>query len=247
MHRYSHVREKAVALRNQKYSLDEIASMLSVNKSTVFYWIKDMERPPLDKQKNAEARAKAVKSVVLKYKKLRDDAYQQAIASAAEDLKDASFRDFICLYMGEGSKSDRNWVGFINSDPELVRISHRFIKKMTKRKIRYVLHLYPDHDKTDEIGFWASCLHIDPSLIMAIPKPGANKLKRRNTRLKHGIFSFGTADTYLKSRIDAYTDFIKGQWTSETRELVTPLVLEASIAQCDPAVSDHSKKGKGHD
>lgn len=212
MLRYDHVKAKAIELRRQRHSLDEIASMLSMNKTTVFYWIKDMEKPPLNRQKNAEARGKAIRSVVLKYKKLRDEAYQRASASAVEDLKDASLRDFICLYMGEGSKYSRNWVGFINSDPELVRISHSLIRKMTKRKIRYVLHLYPDHNKADEVKFWASCLCIDPNRIKAIPKPGANKFKKRNTRLKHGVFSFGTADTYLKSRIDAYTDFIKKQW-----------------------------------
>jgi len=84
--------------------------------------------------------------------------------------------------------------------------------KLSNRKIDYTLHLYPDHVEEEEVSFWSLLLGIDPNRIKTRPKPGSNKLKRRNTRLKHGIFIVGTGDTYLMSRINAYTDYIKKQW-----------------------------------
>lgn len=213
MHRYDHLKEKAIELRRAKHSLDEIAAMLSINKTTVFYWIKDMkERPSPKFIVNTLAREKAIAATIDKYEKLRNEAYSKAFSSAAEDLKDLRLRDFICLYMGEGEKSSRNHVSFINSNPEMIKIAHHFISKMSSRKITYRLHLYPDHIKDDEISFWSSLLKIDPNQIKSRPKPGGNKMKRRNTRLKHGIFIVGTSDTYLMSKISAYMDFIKGQW-----------------------------------
>lgn len=212
MKRYAHLKSKARELRVKRTSLDDISLMLSIPKSTIFYWVKDMpERAPFDSEKNSSARAKAVRAVVSKFKNLRDQAYSAAFASASLDLKDQELRDFICLYMGEGDKG-RNSVGFINSDPELVKIAHKFILRLSNRKLDYVLHFYPDHDENEEKAFWANYLGIDQTKIKSRPKPGANKLKKRNTRLKHGIFKVATADTYLKSKIDAYTDFIKDQW-----------------------------------
>jgi hypothetical protein len=150
--------------------------------------------------------------MVEKYKKLRDDAYLGASKSARVDLKDEKFRDFICLYIGEGTKYNRSCVSVINSDPEIIKLAHDFILKLSNRKIDYTLHLYPDHKKEDEEKFWATLLQINPSQIRSRPKPGSNKMKNRNIRLKHGIFIVRTNDTYFMSRMNAYMDFVKAQW-----------------------------------
>jgi hypothetical protein len=213
MKRYEHLRDKAVQLRKAGKSLNDISSALSLSKTTVFYWIKDMKDKPIpNPEKNAASIAKAVRASALKYKKLRDDVYESAFSSAEDDLKNPCLRDFVCLYMGEGSKCSRNSVEFINSDPDLVRIAYKHMKSMTRRKMLYTLHVYPDHVVEDETRFWATLLGISPNEIKTRPKPGSNKLNRRNTRLRHGILKVITCDTYLKSRIDAYTDFIKKQW-----------------------------------
>src|SRR6185369_9441297 len=126
--RYEHLRDKAIELRTQhNMTLDDIVERLTLPGTTLYSWIKDVPTPRSDKQSDAQrARAAQVK---LKYALLREAAYQEGVALAPELLKDPTFRDFVVLYMAEGTKRQRNKLGFVNSDARMVKLAHSWLKR----------------------------------------------------------------------------------------------------------------------
>jgi hypothetical protein len=96
-------------------TLDEIAERLALPGTTIWYWIKDL--PLVRERQWSDAQRKAVAATRRKYQLLRDEAYAQG-KSEYEALKLVpTFRDFVVLYIAEGSKRNRNRVVICNSDP----------------------------------------------------------------------------------------------------------------------------------
>lgn len=209
--RYDHLREKAIRLRTEQHmTLDEIIERLALPKTTVYYWIKDLPIPWTDKQ--SEAQRKKADKVRQKYAMLRDAAYQQGMAEAPELMKDLSFRDFVVLYMAEGYKRNRNSIAFVNSDPSLVRLAHRWMIYFSKRKMRYDLQYHADHNVEELKVFWAGQLDIPSERIRPTRKSNSAQLGHRNFRSVHGLLAVRTGDTYFRARLEAWIDYIKAQW-----------------------------------
>lgn len=209
--KYDHIRKKAIALRKENnMTLDEIVERLGVPKSTVFYWIKDVDIPYTERQTEAQRRRAQQNSE--RYAKLREDAYQQGLEEAPELLNDPLFRDFVVLYMGEGSKKDRNKVGLVNSDPDIVRLSNRFIIQFSVNKISYRLQYHADHDTDELCEYWGKLLTIDPTSIGLQRKSNSNEMSGRQWRSIHGLLTIETGDTYFHARLKAWMDFLKSQW-----------------------------------
>lgn len=209
--KYDHIRNKAIELRQKnKLTLDEIAERLSMPKTTVFYWIKDIEIPYTEKQTEAQ-RLKAQKNKE-RYAKLREESYQHGWEEAPELLNDPLFRDFVVLYMAEGFKRDRNKVSFVNSDPYMVQLANRFIIHFSANKIGYRLQYHVDHDVDELCMYWGNMLSIDPSIIQIHRKSNSNELSGRQWRSKYGLLTVETGDTYFRARLQAWMDFIKTQW-----------------------------------
>jgi transcriptional regulator with XRE-family HTH domain len=122
-------RKKAVLLRQQGYSLNEIAKKLLISKSTASLWLRNIT---LDK--NAKLRlgqrtkAKSLNGLMSYSKKLRDNKIKQIKHDEGEGKKllgKLSKRDIFCigigLYWGEGYKRGSQEFGFTNSDPVMVK------------------------------------------------------------------------------------------------------------------------------
>jgi hypothetical protein len=96
-----YVREKARSLRVEKHlSLDEIATRLALPKTTIYYWIRDL---PLGRPRRENGHS-GNHAVVRKHRLLREAAYTQGQAEFEEMTRDPTFRDFVCMYIGEGYK-----------------------------------------------------------------------------------------------------------------------------------------------
>src|SRR5580700_9667029 len=94
-----YLRERARELRTEKrLSLDEIAERLALNKSTVWYWIKDL---PLGRPRRENPWV-GVGANVRKHRLLREAAYDQGATEWLELVKRATFREFVALYIAEG-------------------------------------------------------------------------------------------------------------------------------------------------
>ena len=57
---------------------------------------------------------------------------------------DATFRDFVCLYVAEGYKRNRNVVSLCNSDPAVVRLANRWICSFTGNLVDYGIQYHAD-------------------------------------------------------------------------------------------------------
>ncbi|MBA3872808.1 MAG: hypothetical protein H0X30_27065 [Anaerolineae bacterium] len=173
-------------------------------------WIKDVPIPRTEKQSDAQcARAAQVKQ---KYALLREAAYQERILQAPELLKDLTFRDFVVLYMAEGSKRQRNKLGFINSDARMVNLAHSWLKRLSNRSFFYGLQYHSDHDVDELKQYWANLLDISPDDIHPIRKSNSGQLTGRQFRSLYGLLSVETGDTYLRAKMQAWMDIVKSQW-----------------------------------
>jgi hypothetical protein len=209
--RYDHLRDKAIELRTQhNMTLEDIVERLALPKTTIYYWIKDLPIPRTEKQSAAQrARAAQVKQ---KYALLREAAYQEGVAQAPELLKDPTFRDFVVLYMAEGSKRHRNKLGFVNSDARMVKLAHTWLKRLSNQSFFYGLQYHADHDVDELKIYWANMLDISPEKIYASRKSNSNELAGRQFRSVYGLLSVETGDTYLRAKMQAWMDIVKSQW-----------------------------------
>jgi excisionase family DNA binding protein len=116
----AYIREKARSLRRERrLTIDELAERLALSRSTIYYWVRDLpipgsgpggEFPASARRKAASARRKGNRAMQRKYRRLREQAYREGWESFDELALDPSFRDFVCMYMGEGSKRCPNRV-----------------------------------------------------------------------------------------------------------------------------------------
>ena len=87
-----YIKQKAIQLRiEKKLTIDEIAERLSLGKTTIYYWVKDIPIPETERQ--SARRLKASKANRDRAKAKRDAAYEEGIAEFDELSKDPTFRD----------------------------------------------------------------------------------------------------------------------------------------------------------
>lgn len=209
--KYIHLREKAIQLRTQQQmTLSEIVERLQLPKTTVYGWIKDIPIPRTSRQ--SERQRKGTQAMQARYTALRDQAYQRGLEEAPGLLQDLTFRDFVVLYMAEGSKRKRNVVEFVNSDWQLIKLAHRWLQHLSDKPLRYRLQFHADHDPEKLKIFWASLLGIESSEIQSMRKSNSNALSGRQFRSVHGLLTLQVNDTYFRARVEAWMDFVKKQW-----------------------------------
>ena len=100
----AYLRDKARELRiERRLTIDEIAERLALPRTTVFYWVRDL---PIARNPVVASRAQAMatRAMQAKYRLAREAAYAEGRATFASLATDPSFRDFVCLYLAEGSK-----------------------------------------------------------------------------------------------------------------------------------------------
>lgn len=210
----AYIREKARQLRaEKKLTIDELAERLAIPRTTIFGWVRDLEIP---RKPNtgwpAGARQKGTQTMQHKYKVLRELAYKQGRDEYPILSAQPTFRDFVCMYIGEGFKRDRNVVSICNSDPAVVRLGAYWIRKLTEHPIEFAFQHHADQDPSELCAFWGDLLRVDSSAIKFQRKSNSKGLIGRTWRSKYGVLQVRTSDTYLRARIDAWMDAVRGGW-----------------------------------
>lgn len=110
----------------------------------------------------------------------------------------------IGIYWGEGDKTNPHSSRVANTDPRLIKVFIRFLKKICQlenRKIRYSIVCFNDSD-TDECKFyWAKQLGISTNKfgkIVQIPSQGKGTYKRKS---KYGVCTVSATNVKLKKWI----------------------------------------------
>lgn len=210
-----HIREKAITLRHDGMTIDEIAERLApISRTTIFYWVGqiEIERKPATGWPDS-ARRRGNAAMREKYMRIRELAYNAGRHGFhCMATHDPSFRDFVSLYIGEGYKRDRNTVALGNSDPCVVELAHRWISRLTKNKIDCAVQHHADQDVPMLREFWGDRLGVRPDSIRAQRKSNSSQLSGRKWRSKFGVLSVRVGDTRLRALLEGWMDEMKDSW-----------------------------------
>jgi hypothetical protein len=203
----AYVRSKARELRaERRLSIVEIAERLALPKSTVFYWVRDI---PLGRPRRP---ATGNRGTYRKHRALREAAYLEGRREFQELAGIPTFTDFVCLYIAEGSKRQRNRVALGNSDPRVVALAARWIRRFSRNPVRFFLQYHADQDVDRLRGFWGEVVGVDPSEVALQRKSNSNQLRKRTWRSQHGVLTVRACDTLLRARLQAWMDRLQETW-----------------------------------
>ena len=212
-----YIREKARTMRSeQRLTLDDIALQLAIPKTTVWHWIEDLPLAPpghtLQTPARRAARLRAAKANSERAALIRKDAYVRGQVEYPALAEEATFRDFVCMYIGEGYRRNRNRVALGNSNPAVVRLADRWIKRFATNPVGYQLQHHQDQDPEYLRRFWAFGLGVDKELIRHQRKSNSGQLKGRNWRSEWGVLTVVTNDTEVRMRLEAWMHCVFDEW-----------------------------------
>jgi hypothetical protein len=204
----AYVREKARKLRVEKHlSIDEIATRLALPKTTIYYWVRDLPlgRPrAFHRNGNPALRTKCAIR--------RAGAQVQGRLEFDSLARDPTFRDFVCLYVAEGYKRNRNRVSVANSDPAVVVLCTRWIRQFAINPVTFSVQYHADQDLRELMEFWGGEVGVAPDAIRLQRKSNSGQLKGRMWRSRYGVLTVSAGDTLLRSRIQGWIDCLQEQW-----------------------------------
>lgn len=209
-----YIRQKAIQLRTEKnMTVDEIADNLKIAKSTAHEWVKHIPIPRTQAQ--TEAQQQNAEIIRKKHEKIRHLDYQAGFEEASELLKDSMFRDFVTLYVAEGSKTRRNEVEIGNSDASVMKVSTYFLRKYKnpERGIQYRVQIHEDHDPDEIKAYWAEIVGIQPEDVTVSRKSNSGQMDKRQFRSEYGVLAVRVYDTSFRSRLGGWMDYIKKEWS----------------------------------
>lgn len=208
----AYIRDKARQLRQEKkLTIDELAERLALPRTTIYYWVRDLpiERDP---DKSRAAALKGTRMMQRKYRLIREEAYERGRAEFPELAADPCFRDFVCMYIGEGYKRSRNVVSIGNSDPAVVKLADQWIRRFSNGRVSYQFQYHADQDPLALRRFWAQELDADEAQFVFQRKSNSSQLSGRIWRCKYGVLSVRASDTALRARLQGWIDSLKEQW-----------------------------------
>jgi excisionase family DNA binding protein len=211
----AYIRQKARSMRiERQFTIDELAERLALSRSTIYYWVRDLPIPGSGSggEWPESARRKGNRAMQRKYRLLREEAYREGLDSFDELAADPTFRDFVCMYIGEGYKRNRNRVSLANSDPAVVQLATWWISRLTDKPLQFWIQYHADQDLDELCGFWSDTLEIEPSIICLQRKSNSGQLAGRQWRSRHGVLSVVVNDTLLRARLEAWMWRIRGTW-----------------------------------
>jgi hypothetical protein len=208
----AYLRAKARELRTERrLTIDEIAERLALPRTTIFHWVRDLPiafkrvpGPPSD--------GSGTRAMQAKYRLAREHAYAEGRRTFAVLAADPWFRDFLCLYLAEGSKRDRNRVGVCNSDPAVVKLCDASLRRITSRALHYSVQYRADQDVDELRRFWAAEVGVEPESIRLQRKSNSNQLAGRTWRSPHGVLTVSVNDTLLRARLQGWLDCLRESW-----------------------------------
>lgn len=207
----TYLREKARSLRVEKrLTIDELAECLALSRTTIYYWVKDL---PIERttRQNLGQRA-GNRTMRDNYRRRREQAYREGLRSFDELAIDPTFRDFVNLYIAEGYKRCRNTVSIANSDPAVISLADRWLRRLTARPIRYRLQYHRDQDPDYLARFWAFRLGAEASAVSLQRKSNSNGLAARRWRSRWGVLTVEVNDTQLRMRLEGWIVALRQRW-----------------------------------
>jgi hypothetical protein len=204
-------RERARLMRREEgRSIKEIAGLLSVSKSSVSLWVRDIE---LTEEQHAALQARNVlhdrqclaRAAMSAKARARRIGWQREGRRRARTLGHR-YAGGCMLYWAEGSRS-RNKIVFTNSDPEMARFFVGFVREFfdaDSERFRLTCNLFADHEaRQREIeAFWLDTVGLPRRCLC---KSTVNRYSRYSQKKRKNKLPYGTCRVVVHSTEIAQT------------------------------------------
>lgn len=227
------LRDKARELRCQGQSVNKIAELLGVSKSSISLWVRDIQltvdqKESLDESKRVNAARLQTGgpdgkpfSEVNREKGVQQRALYQLAGREYAKRGERLHRIACILYWAEGAKA-RNSVIFVNSDPNMMLLFMRFLREclnVPDEKFRLRLHCHtPDTKEHDRMKkYWLGLFNLQIDCFnQVIFTPGS---KVRNNHFANGLCTICVYSTevtmHIYGAIQEYIGINKPEWLFE--------------------------------
>ncbi len=181
--RWYKLKNKAIKLRKNGFSIGKIEHRLGIPRSTLSGWFKNIKLTQKQKEKLLRgwknSLAKARKKAILWHNEQKEKRLKMAKEEALKTLEKISINDpntvelaLSMLYLGEGTKK-ANETALGSSDPSILKFFLSALKNvynLDATKIRCDLNLRADQNPIKMKSFWAKTLKLAPSNFKNINK-----------------------------------------------------------------------------
>ncbi len=216
MNSLKHLRDKAVYLRKKGYSLTDIMKMLGKQKTTVYYWIKDVEIEKKNvflktkKMKNKNSCIAAGKATRRKFRKIHKEYKARAEEFWKQNRDNPRFTEFVMAYICEGYKKTKHEVSICNSDPVLMYFFYQWFKKLNinNKGMVFKIQIHVDQNESQLKDYWNKYFGSDLN-ITCLRKSNTGKMARRKWASLHGVLSMTIHDAYCKTMVDTFITLYK--------------------------------------
>lgn len=210
--------KKAIDLRKQGFSFNEISAKVGVPKSSVSNWVKDIVISDVHKLK-LFARSRSIESIEKRRQsRLANELTKRDMVSslAKKDIgslgKQELFMIGVMLYFAEGGKSKRGLVRFSNSDPRMIQIMMRFFREacvVPESKFKGHIHTHQLKQVKPSEKYWSEITGIPKAQFFKTyykeSKTGLiDSVAKTNRILTYGTFDIYVCDTNLFLKIQGW-------------------------------------------
>jgi hypothetical protein len=205
-----YLRQMARSLRlEQRLTVDELAARLSLPRSTIYYWVRDLPlRGGMHDSVHGEGR-EAPRKVSREH---GEAAYEEGCETFEELSAQPTFRDFICIYLVQGDQRDRTRVALTNSDPAVIRLVSCWIGRLTSKAPFLSLQYGPGQSLKDLRRFWSETTGVEPRAIRVRRFGAGESGEQPAPDSAHGLLTVGVEDTLLRARLQGWMHRARESW-----------------------------------
>jgi len=181
---------KAIGLRKEGYSYNEILKVVPVAKSTLSLWLRDVGLSIRHKQRLTEKKLASAKRGAESRRNQKIFITEKIESEARKEILGISKRELwligVALYWAEGSKEKDHKSGkmcFNNSDPKMVLLFKKWLVEICKipsDELIYSLYIHEKADWKEAKIYWMDILSIDPEGFKVYFKKHNIKTNRKN-------------------------------------------------------------------
>ena len=202
-------KQKALGLRREGKSYNQIGNLLNIPKSTLSDWFKyDIESQQVKNFLTAVNRGIS-KARLIRLDKVRgqalDQIYKEAEVEAKSEFNLLKYHPLfiagLMIYWGEGTKSIDQRINISNTDPAMIKVFHRFLMNICNApldKIKCALLLYPDLDESECHRYWVTNTSVP---LENFTKSTIIQGRHQKRRLQYGICMISFSSKYLKTKL----------------------------------------------
>jgi len=213
-------KEKAIELRKKGHSYKEILKIITVAKSTLSNWLKDLPLTEGEKQylktrtdaNISRGRIKAATSIRKRSMAIDHKIFLDSKTDFEKFINEPFFQLGLALYWAEGAK--RTWgLQFVNSDENMINIMIKWLKRylnITNNKFKFRLYTHKIFAHENNEKYWSTKLNFPlEQFCKTVYKPSGLGIKKRpNYKGCLRIEIHGGGASYYLKKVKAWQKYL---------------------------------------